>query len=195
MRAVMANLWLFGPLVKRILTMKPLTAVLVRTTSALTIFTAGTKNNVLPSEASAVVNHRIHPQDSIERVIAWDKALIADDRVKVEVLDSLDPAPVSDKNHPAFGDIATALHRTFKGSCNVAPGLFVANSDSKHYWTVTPQIFRFSPILLHQSEIGMFHGVNERIRVSDYAKLVYFYRNLIELCDKRVVLDEKIHRD
>jgi carboxypeptidase PM20D1 len=187
LRIIMTNLWLFSPLLKFILTLKPLTAVLVRTTTALTIFSAGTKQNVLPSKAVAFVNHRIHPNDSVAKVLAWDTSVINDSRVQVESVDDIEPAPVSDANHPAFKDITTSIHRTYKGSCSVAPSLFVANSDSKHYWNVSPQIFRFNPITLHESELNMFHGVNERIRVDDYAQLVYFYRNLIELTDKRFV--------
>ena len=37
----------------------------------------------------------------------------------------------------------------------VAPGLFIAASDSKHFWGVADQIFRFNPVTLHVSETSM----------------------------------------
>ena len=68
LQPIMSNLWLFGGLVKLILSSKPLTATLVRTTTALTLFKSGYKDNVLPSTAVALVNHRIHPRDSVAKV-------------------------------------------------------------------------------------------------------------------------------
>ena len=37
-----------------------------------TFVLGGVKSNVLPSDAKAVVNHRIHPADTIQGVIAQD---------------------------------------------------------------------------------------------------------------------------
>jgi carboxypeptidase PM20D1 len=48
------------------LAMNPKTATLVRTTTAVTVFHSGIKSNVLPGEAYALVNHRIHPNDTIQ---------------------------------------------------------------------------------------------------------------------------------
>lgn len=59
---------------------------------------------------------------------------------------------------------------------SVAPGLFVAASDSKHFWGLAKQIYRFNPITLHASETGMFHGDDERIGVDNYAQCVAFFR-------------------
>jgi carboxypeptidase PM20D1 len=60
-RALFANLWLTRSLVMRRLEHSPTTNAMVRTTTAPTIFRAGTKDNVLPSYARAVVNFRILP--------------------------------------------------------------------------------------------------------------------------------------
>jgi len=187
-RFIFSNLWLFEPLLRRLLASKPPTASMVRTTTALTIFKAGMKDNVIPASASAIVNHRIHPRDTIDKVIAWDKKVIADDRVKVEVLGHcIEPAPMSSPSHPAFGVIRDSIHRVFKGACSVAPGLFVAASDSKYYWNLTPQIFRFNPICLRSDEVNMFHGFNERIAIDNYCELVYFCTEVIRGNDKRYV--------
>ena len=40
-----------------------------RTTTAVTIMNAGYKENVIPNEATAVVNHRIHPADNVMKVL------------------------------------------------------------------------------------------------------------------------------
>ena len=79
MQFVFANLWLFrGPL-QRIFLAQAGTAAMVRTTTAVTMFRAGEKSNVLPATASAVVNHRIHPADSVAAVLAHDEAVLRGD--------------------------------------------------------------------------------------------------------------------
>ena len=51
---------------------------------------------MLPAKATALVNHRIHPKDSVAKVIAHDVKTINDPRVQVEVFGSpVEPAPVS----------------------------------------------------------------------------------------------------
>eukprot|EP00967_Tisochrysis_lutea_P158529 scaffold324362_cov57-Tisochrysis_lutea.AAC.1 len=85
MALLMANLWLFAPVLARILAAKPKTAAVVRTTTALTIFRSGDKENALPATATAIVNHRIHPNDSVASVIARDRKIINDPNVKIEV--------------------------------------------------------------------------------------------------------------
>lgn len=40
-----------------------------RTTTAVTIVNAGYKENVIPNEAKATVNHRIHPADNVMKVM------------------------------------------------------------------------------------------------------------------------------
>jgi carboxypeptidase PM20D1 len=85
-RLVLANLWLFRPPVVRQLLGDPKMATLVRTTTAPTIFKAGNTENVLPSEAKAVVNFQILPGDTVDGVLERVKAVIADPTVGVRLL-------------------------------------------------------------------------------------------------------------
>ena len=136
---------------KQLLGSKPKTATMVRTTTALTVVKAGQKSNILPSAATAIVNHRIHPHDTVASVLARDVQTINDPRVKVEVLWSTEPAPVSSTDHPAFESICDTTRELFPGAA-VAPGLFIAASDSKHFWGLAEQIYRFNPIALTAEE-------------------------------------------
>ncbi|XP_058525082.1 N-fatty-acyl-amino acid synthase/hydrolase PM20D1 isoform X2 [Ochotona princeps] len=60
------NLWLFQPLVSRFLERNPITNAMIRTTTAITKFHAGIKENVIPSVAQAVVNFRIHHAQTVQ---------------------------------------------------------------------------------------------------------------------------------
>src|SRR5215510_670876 len=63
-RVVLSNLWLFRPLLLREFEKSGPTEAMVRTTTALTIFNAGDKDNVLPGNAEATVNFRLIPGDT-----------------------------------------------------------------------------------------------------------------------------------
>jgi carboxypeptidase PM20D1 len=65
MRYVFANKVIFEPIIEQILLQQPATAALIRTTIAPTIFQAGEQYNALPEKATAIVNHRLMPGDSL----------------------------------------------------------------------------------------------------------------------------------
>lgn len=44
------------------------TVALIRTTTSVTMFQAGVKLNVIAPSAWAVVNHRIHPEQTVDEV-------------------------------------------------------------------------------------------------------------------------------
>ena len=55
-RLALSNLWLFKPVIEWVMTRKPATDALQRTTTAVTLITGGQKDNVLPTSAKATVN-------------------------------------------------------------------------------------------------------------------------------------------
>jgi carboxypeptidase PM20D1 len=69
-----------------------------RSTTAATIFKSGLKENVIPSYAEFIINHRIHPSQTCNEVIEHDLRVIADKRIHYEVVECVEPPPVSDIN-------------------------------------------------------------------------------------------------
>ena len=61
----------------------------------------------------------------------------------------------------------------------IAPGLLVATTDSRHYATLSKNIFRFFPMTLRPGDTERYHGIDERIGVEDYVRSVRFYVQLI----------------
>ena len=58
LRLVMSNIWLFGSLIQWILSTKPATDALQRTSTAITLISGGEKDNILPTSASATINRK-----------------------------------------------------------------------------------------------------------------------------------------
>ena len=77
-RLVLANLWLFNGLFVDLIGQSKTTDALQRTTTAVTIMNSGFKVNVIPSKATAIVNHRVHPVDNLELVLQHDQNVIDD---------------------------------------------------------------------------------------------------------------------
>jgi carboxypeptidase PM20D1 len=179
LRVVFANLWLFGPVVERRLLAEPATAATVRTTVAATMVEGGTKENVLPARARAVVNLRILPGDSVRSVVDRVRRVIADSAVQVQPLgEGTEPSSVSPTDSPMFVAIATAL-RQVRPDAVVAPYLVVGQTDARYYTKLTPNVYRFTPFALGRDDLDRLHGTDERIGMQDYIRGVRFYVQLL----------------
>jgi carboxypeptidase PM20D1 len=179
-RAVFANLWLTRPLVMRTLESSPTTNAMVRTTTAATIFQAGTKDNVLPARARAVVNFRILPGDSIASVIGHVRGAIDDARVTVRATGrfSAEPARVSSSDSESYRALAQTI-RSVHPDAVVAPYLVVVVTDSRHFARASDSVLRFSPLRLTHDELERVHGSDERISIRNYEDAIRVYRQLI----------------
>jgi len=78
-RTAIANQWLFGWYLKAALSKSTAMNAVLRTTFAPTMLSGSPKENVLPSEARATVNVRIHPRDTVDSVVAHLRALFPND--------------------------------------------------------------------------------------------------------------------
>lgn len=178
-KVALANLWLFDPFVRKQLATSPLTNAAIRTTLAPTIFQAGVTENVLPPNATAVVNLRLLPGDSIASAVAHVQRVIDDPRLKITPLPvQTEASPVSDTDSASFALMQRTIRQTAPAAL-VAPSLLVAATDSRHYAGLTKSIFRFLPIMLGPDDTKRYHGIDERISVDDYERCVRFYVQLI----------------
>ncbi len=178
-RLVFANLWLFEPLVTRLLGRNPETAAMIRTTTAPTIFHAGVKDNVVPGRARAVVNFRILTGDTIQTVLDHVRRTLADDRIRVSALpNQRQPSAVSPTDSEHFALLARTIREVFPGTV-VAPYLVLGGTDSQHFQDLTEDIYRFMPFRLSRDDLKGIHGTNERVSVEALVKAVDFYVRLI----------------
>ncbi|XP_039863883.1 N-fatty-acyl-amino acid synthase/hydrolase PM20D1.2-like [Simochromis diagramma] len=186
LKFIMSNLWLFSPLLSRILERKPVSNAFVRTTTAVTFFNAGVKINVIPSLAEAYVNLRIHSAQSVQEVLDIIKDTVGDQRVKVELVNGFDPLPISGADEKVFGfQIIKKTVLDLFPTVTVAPAICIGNTDSRHFIDLTKNIYRFSPAWFKPGDFERFHGINERISTKNYEEMIVFYFNLIQNCDIR----------
>uniref|UniRef100_A0A665VNH3 Peptidase M20 dimerisation domain-containing protein n=1 Tax=Echeneis naucrates TaxID=173247 RepID=A0A665VNH3_ECHNA len=167
--------------INRVLERKPDTNAFVRTTTAVTMFNGGIKENIIPAYAEAFVNLRIHSAQTLQEVLDLIHSTVADQRVKIELIHGFDPLPVSSADERAFGfQIVKKTVLEMFPTVTVAPGVCIGNTDSRHFSDLTRNIYRFKNKFFL---FFRFHGINERISKKNYEELVEFYFSLIQNCD------------
>ena len=179
-RLVLGNRWLFGGLIERQFGATPSGNAMLRTTTAPTILAAGVKDNVLPSSARAVVNFRILPGDSVAAVVAHARQTIDDPRVTIQVLGGFEnePSPVSPVAAESFHQVQRTI-RQVAPEAVVTPWLVVGGTDSRHFDGLTPNVYRAGAMGLGPADLERIHGTNERVAITDYARNIAFYVQLI----------------
>jgi carboxypeptidase PM20D1 len=181
-RVLFANLWCAEGLVTRVLSNDPAANALVRTTVAPTIIAGGFKDNVLPAEASATVNFRILPGETIASATERTRRVVADSRIAIEAPNpefNQDPSPVSPAAAFGFQVVQKTTLECFPGVV-VAPSLVLGATDSRHFETLSDHVYRFMPLVLRKEDLGRVHGIDERVSVEGYGRAIAFYRRLIE---------------
>lgn len=179
-RVVLTNRWLFGHLLKDRLAAAPATNALMRTTTAETMIRAGDKENVLPGSAAAWINFRLLPGDTIAAVLAHTRHVVADERIRIEVLPgAMEPSPVSPIAGAGYQLVSRTVRELYPGVL-VAPGLLIGGTDSRHMADIADGVYRFSPVRATSADLARFHGTDERIAIDNYVELIRFYERLLE---------------
>jgi carboxypeptidase PM20D1 len=181
-KAVFANMWLTQPLIEKILSASKTTNATIRTTTAVTMAQGSSKDNVLPSEASAVVNFRIMPGETVQTVMAYVTKIIANDQIKVQILNGLanEASTISVTNNRNFALLKNSIYRvTQDPTMIVTPYLVTGGTDAKHFSALSDSIYRFAFNRLTPDTLDRMHGINEQIKVDDYIDTVTFFRELM----------------
>ena len=185
MRVFVANQWLLEKPFVKYASGKPTLSALMRTTMAPTIIEGGVKDNVIPPTASAVINFRLRPGDSIDWVLEMIRKIVNDERIDIEIAEGFgsEASNISDTNTPQFDLLATTIRQVFPKTI-VVPGLSPGGTDSKHFQGLTSHIYRFIPFDRYQGKIKGVHGTNEKLSIKSLRDGVTFYTQLIRNTDK-----------
>ncbi len=177
-RTAIAHRALFGPLLRRRLAADPATNAMIRTTAAVTMIRGGVKENVLPQSASATLNLRLLPGDTVAGVVASLREILDDPELEIEQRSATEASAIAPSRGPQFRAIEAALEQIDPG-LPVAPGLLVAGTDTKWYGRISGAAYRFVPFRFEPSDLRRAHGSNERISLENLRYGIRFYAALI----------------
>ncbi len=177
---IFSNLWLTGGIVKYKMSQDRLSNAYVRTTTALTLFNAGVKENVVPQRAEAKVNFRLLPGDTPDYVLNTIRAIVDDESIEISYQNWKAAAPVADYAGSGYAVIEGAINQVFPDTV-VAPSLLSGATDTRHYVELVDNIYRFRGMVLLSAQAKGVHGTNEYIGVESFEKSIAVARQMMKL--------------
>lgn len=183
-----------------------------RTSQSVGKINGGVKINAIPEAVSTMINLRLAVETSVAEVEEHYERLIrpiaqkhgmvfegfhsdhtSPDLKKISLVgvDALEPAPVSPVNAESFRVLAGTIQNTLKplegdDKLVVTPYLMPANTDTKFFWPLTRNIYRFTPINLVQN-LNRAHTTDEFIRAKEFVREPLFFATLILNADDIVL--------
>lgn len=185
LRLVMGNLWLFGPVMKRVMpAISAQAAAMLQTTAAFTMQSGSDACNVLPQEASVSANLRFIPHQGEAESLEILRELAAKYGLEMEILHSSDYTPPVDIKGDAFRQVERVIGDTFPG-LPVCPYVMTGATDASFYQAICDSCVRFAPVVAGPEQMAGMHGLNETMGVDCLPGAVDFYKNLIRAQERR----------
>ncbi len=181
------------------------------TSQAVTLINGGIKINALPESTIMKMNHRIHINESPEFVeekleaIAQGIAVTHGFKVvgfkttdgnlsyvapptsiTLTRLTGLIPAPISTtalmegSRKTAYAVLVGSIKRVFNDI--ISPAMNAGNTDTRHYWNLTPNIYRYIPGASTKDSANL-HTTDEGMTVSHHLQAIDWYQGFIRNMD------------
>lgn len=178
LRLAMTNRWLLSGAIEDVMSQTAAGRAQLRTTTAVTMLEGSPKENVLPPTATAVVNFRIKPGDTVTSVTHHVQQVVGEG-IEVTVRPGAsDPPPISPIDGAPFETLQRTVAEVFPEAV-FAPSLVIATTDARAYAGFAERVYRFLPLPFTKGDLSRIHGVDERIAITDYAKSIRFYARLV----------------
>lgn len=181
---------------------------LMQTSIAVDVISGGVKVNALPEKAQATINHRINIGETPEIVKAKSARLAGDIAKKYNLTlhafdnttdapssimlalsqNTLEVAPVTpthvDPVSP-YAILAGTTRALYGEHIIVSPGIMTGNTDTRYYWDLSRNIFRWNPGWIPGEEgMGKIHTVDERVSVQAHVNAVRWFSRFVRNMDE-----------
>jgi carboxypeptidase PM20D1 len=179
MKTIFANMWLFKPLLVKLLPSINSTAgAMLHTTLAFTMAQGADGCNVLPQQASVVGNMRFIQHQPNEESIALISKMAEKYGLETEVIYQDEPCPVVDFKGEAFKLVEEVAADIYPG-VGICPYVMTGGTDAKYYSAVSDNCIRFAPLYIDAQQYASIHGLNENIFRGALPGGVDFYKEII----------------
>jgi acetylornithine deacetylase/succinyl-diaminopimelate desuccinylase-like protein len=158
-----------------ILSRIPVFNAVMRNGISATKITGGVAGNVIPAEASAVLNVRTIPGNSVDDVVERLRACVPDPSISFSIAAHSDEAPASDPDSAMFNAISEAA-RELDPEMTVVPYLSTGGTDSAHLRRIGINSYGILPFPMEQPDEERMHGHDERVPVASLhfgTRLIY----------------------
>ncbi len=185
LKMVMANLWLFRPLLKKVMpAISAQAAAMLQTTIAFTMASGSDGYNVIPQEASVCANMRFIPHQGADESIGVISELAKKFDIETEVIYKGKPSNSLDLNSEAFAITQRTIEKCLPG-VGVLPYVVTGATDARFYDDVCDCCVRFSPVNYGPEQMAGMHGLNENIETGCLPAAVDYYKEIIRAQEER----------
>jgi acetylornithine deacetylase/succinyl-diaminopimelate desuccinylase-like protein len=154
----------------------------LRDTISVNVINAGYQINVIPERAEAQLDCRLLPGTDASEFRRWLYGRIADDRIKIEVIQSSPLsgiAPLDNLFYRIVSDVVT----DHDPGAGVFPLLMTGATDGRYWRMRGYAAYGFAPIILERDDVNRVHGIDERISVDNLLLGIRMTQDIIEkLC-------------
>lgn len=168
---------------EEVLSKIPVLNAVMRNGISPTRLIGGVAGNVIPAEASCVLNVRTIPGLRVDDVIERMKLCVDDPGVSFALAPHTGEAPASDPDSAMFNAIADAACE-LDPEITVVPYLSTGGTDSSHLRRIGIDAYGILPFPMQQSDEERMHGHDERIPVAS----LHFGTRLIYESIRRVAI-------
>ena len=180
MKLIFANMWLFKPLLVKLLpSISSAAGAMIRTTCAFTTAKGSDGLNVLPQEAYVTANMRFIQHQPMDESIEIITKIAKKYDLDTEIIYSDDACPVVDYKGGAFKLIEAVADEVYPGM-GIAPYCMTGGTDAKYYTKICDNCMRFAPLYINAQQYGSIHGLNENVNQGALPKAVDFYKAVIK---------------
>jgi len=156
----------------------PLFRAMLSNTVVPTILQAGYKDNVMPGEASVVLDGRTLPGEDVESFIAELRSIVGPEP-ELEVLKSGPPVEASTRT-PLFELIAERTEAADPGA-EIVSWMIPGATDNKFYAQLGATCYGFAPVKLARDTMfgSLYHGNDERLPVDGFFWGLRLYADVV----------------
>jgi len=157
----------------------PMWSAMLQDTVTATMVQGGFRGNVTPSEASANLNVRLLPGETIQDTLTQLTKLVADPQIRFELApDGGENAPPSSLDTPLYQLIERDGQQDFPGAA-VLPFLSTGATDSAQLRLHNVQAYGLLPFPLSQEDQLRMHGTDERMPIASFHQGVAFLYHVV----------------
>ena len=158
------------------------TNAVLRDTISVNIIQAGYQINVIPERAEAHLDCRLLPETDAKEFHQWLVSRIADDRIRIEMIQTSPPSGMAPVDNPFYRTVTSAIHKYTPGA-RVFPLLMAGATDGRYWRERGYSAYGFTPMILERTDIGRVHGIDERISIDNLLLGIKMARNILQtLC-------------
>ena len=152
-------------------------AAMARTTFAITTLDGSPALNVIASSATAGVNIRVMPGDTVDDVLAHLRKVVDDPDVRITVVERGEASPLSPVDE-VFDHVAALVAGHFPDAV-VTPYVQTGATDSRHFTRICEHVYRFAPFRMSATQRRTVHSYDEHLDVDAFLAGVDWYQALI----------------